>query len=160
MEKKATAGNGYSANAKYCFQPSAWNDTEAMLKWVNLVLKPYVAQTNVAHGEDKLYHVLIDDYNSHKASQVVKAIRSLGCIVSILPGGSTSQIQPLDVGINKPFKDHLKKDWVDFMVNNRENNNEVSRELLSHWITESFKKVSEDSIPNIWKKKCGYIYNG
>ena len=73
---------------------------------MNQVLKPYVAQNT------EISHVLIDDYNSHKVSSVVKAIRSLGCLVSVLPGGSTSKIQPMDVGVNKPFKDHLKKAWV------------------------------------------------
>ena len=109
-EKKANAANGYSQDAHYCFQEKAWNDTGAMLKWIELVLKPYVEQNN------GLSHVIIDDYNSHKTPVVLHALRSLKCIVSILPGGSTSQIQPLDVGVNKPFKGHLKNKWGDFMV--------------------------------------------
>jgi hypothetical protein len=69
-----------------------------MLKWIELLLKPYVEQN------PGLSHVILDDYNSHKTPDVLRALRSLNCIVSILPGGSTSQIQPLDVGVNKPIK--------------------------------------------------------
>jgi hypothetical protein len=82
------------------------NKIEYLLKWVNLVLKPYVAQNT------GISHVLIYDYSSHKVSSLVKAIRSLGRLITVLPGGSTSKIQPMDVGVNKPFKDHLKKSWV------------------------------------------------
>jgi hypothetical protein len=119
-----------------------------MLKWVNLVLKPYVAQNA------GISHVLIDDYSSHKVSSVVKAIRSLGCLVTVLPGGSTSKIQPMDVGVNKPFKDHLKKSWVLRMMSvNAEN--DISRQTLSHWIAESFNGISEDSIKTTFQK-CGF----
>jgi hypothetical protein len=122
-----------------------------MLKWVNLCLKPYVAQN------PGVSHVIIDDYTSHKVPDVLKAIRSLSCIVSILPGGSTSRIQPLDVGVNKPFKDYLKKYWVKYMLesDNVENGKEITRQKLSFWITESFKEVSDNSIRKTFEK-CGY----
>lgn len=119
-----------------------------MLKWVNLVLKPYVAQNT------GISHVLIDDYSSHKVSSVVKAIRSIGCLVSVLPGGSTSKIQPMDVGVNKPFKDRLKTSWVLHMTSENAEK-EISRQMLSHWIAESFNGISEDSIKTTFRK-CGF----
>jgi hypothetical protein len=122
-----------------------------MLKWVDLILKPYLGQNQ------GLSHVILDDYSSHKAEAVIQKIRSLGCIVSILPGGSTSQIQGLVVGINKPFKDHLKKKWVDFIINhNSANDKDITRQLLSHWITESFGEISSDTILNTFRKTGCY----
>jgi len=96
-------------------------------------------------------HVLIDDYSSHKVSSVVKAIRSLGCLVSVLPGGSTSKIQPIDFGVDKPFKDRLKKSWVLHMTSENAEK-EKSRQMLSDWIAKSFNGISEDSI----FRKCGF----
>jgi hypothetical protein len=39
LEKNANAANGYSPNASIAFK-KAWNDSGAMLKWIELVLKP------------------------------------------------------------------------------------------------------------------------
>ena len=33
----------------------------------------------------------------------------------IIPGGCTSVVQPLDVSLNKPFKCHIRVDWLAFM---------------------------------------------
>lgn len=33
----------------------------------------------------------------------------------VIPGGCTSVIQPLDVSLNKPFKGHVRAEWLAFM---------------------------------------------
>jgi hypothetical protein len=33
---------------------------------------------------------------------------SMSTDVAVIPGGTTSQLQMLDVVVNKPFKDHVK----------------------------------------------------
>ena len=36
---------------------------------------------------------------------------------AVIPDGLTSLLQPLNVVINKPFKDRLSQRWVDWMIN-------------------------------------------
>ena len=36
--------------------------------------------------------------------------------MAVIPGGLTSVLQPLDVCLNKPFKDRLCKMWVEWMI--------------------------------------------
>ena len=148
-EKKAYSRNGqYDEGAQYCFQPAAWSDEQSMLKWIDRVLKPYLAKIRAG-----MSHVLLDDYNSHKTPAVLAAIRKLNAIITILPGGSTSQIQVLDVGVNKPFKGNMKKKWVQFMVEqNGHNDIDITREMLSKWIVEAFSQVELESIKNTWNK--------
>ncbi|CAG8800623.1 14332_t:CDS:2, partial [Cetraspora pellucida] len=43
--------------------------------------------------------------------------RSGNTDLAVIPGGLTSMCQPLDVCINKPFKDKLRNYWHEWMVN-------------------------------------------
>ena len=45
-----------------------------------------------------------------------KAARDVKTDMAVIPGGLTSVLQPLDVCINKPFKDRLRKLWNDWMI--------------------------------------------
>ncbi|KAG7171705.1 Pogo transposable element-like 90, partial [Homarus americanus] len=49
-----------------------------------------------------------DKYESHLVDSVTAGIRKENTDTAVIPGGLTSLVQPLDVSINKPFKDALK----------------------------------------------------
>ena len=49
-------------------------------------------------------------------SSVVDAIQELGVEVEHIPGGCTCLCQPVDVGINKPFKKHIRDLWQTWMM--------------------------------------------
>jgi hypothetical protein len=61
---------------EYCCQENAWCDERAMLKWVDKILKPYLA-----NYPGKLVHLLLDDYSSHQTTSVYKSIQGIGCKV-------------------------------------------------------------------------------
>ena len=42
---------------------------------------------------------------------VKKRIAEMCMDLDVIPGGMMSQLQVLDVAINKPFKDHLRKEY-------------------------------------------------
>lgn len=46
----------------------------------------------------------LDLMGSHKTSEVLDTLRQHQIIPSLIPGGCTSLVQPLDVSINKPMK--------------------------------------------------------
>jgi len=82
--------------------------------WIEKVLKPYVQDCPV--GITPLLY--LDSYKCHMMSSVVNKIEDMGVQVEHIPGGCTSLIQPVDVGINKPFKDRIKNYWEEWMVEN------------------------------------------
>ena len=49
-------------------------------------------------------------------NSVVNVIQDLGVQVEHIPGGCTSLCQPVDIGINKPFKVFLRKAWEKWMI--------------------------------------------
>lgn len=40
-------------------------------------------------------------------------------MLAIIPGDLTSQLQPLDVNINKPFKNNMHNEWMTMMGEGR-----------------------------------------
>ena len=49
-------------------------------------------------------------------ASVVQMIQELGVEVQHIPGGCTSLCQPVDVGFNKPFKDWMRRQWINWMI--------------------------------------------
>ena len=88
------------SSIEYACQENAWMDEGVMLKWVRSVLKPYVETT--PHNIIPL--LLLDSYRCHMMASVVNEIQDLGVEVIHIPGGCTGLTQPVDVGVNKPFK--------------------------------------------------------
>ena len=80
-------------------------DEKVMLMWVEKILKPYVMT-----APDGIVLILfLDSYWCHMMASVVKAVQELvGDEVEHIPGGWTGLCQPVDVGVNKPFKHRLR----------------------------------------------------
>ena len=78
-------------------------DESVMHQWVDSVLKPYVATA----PPDIVPLLFLDSYKCHLMSSVVTKIQDLGVKVNHIPDGCTGLTQPVDVGINKPFKNRI-----------------------------------------------------
>jgi hypothetical protein len=50
-------------------------------------------------------------------ASVVQMIQELCVEVQHIPGGCTSLCQPVDVGFNKPFKDRMQRQWINWIIN-------------------------------------------
>ena len=96
----------------YACQDNAWMDERVMLMWVEMVLKPYVDTA----PDDMVPILFLDSYCCHMMNSVVKTIQDLGVEVEHIHGGCTSLCQPIDIGINKPFKAFLRKAWEKWMI--------------------------------------------
>lgn len=51
----------------------------------------------------------------HLFAQVKKELQGGNSMPVIIPGGCASVVQPLDVSLNKPFKGHVRVEWLAFM---------------------------------------------
>ena len=60
--------------------------------------------------------VFLDSYHCHIMGSVVMAIQNLGVEVEHIPGGCTYLCQPVDVGVNKPFKKLIRDKWEQWMI--------------------------------------------
>ena len=72
-------------------------------------------------------------------ASVVQRIQKLGIEVIHIPGGCTDLCQPLDVGINKPFKCRVRQRLEEWMISGIKKTGTVESQLrpeVSAWVAE------------------------
>ena len=91
--------------------------------------------------------------------QVVKKIQGLGIEVRYIPGGCTGLVQPIDVGINKPYKASMTKVFTSWLLDQDPNNpiRAAKREDVSAWILQALAGITDVTVKNAWRKS-GYSY--
>ena len=87
------------------FQDNGWMDANLMKEYVEYL-------NDELANEDKVPRIMVyDSFKGHLEESVKEKFREYGFNLAVIPGGLTSICQPLDVAINKPFKDNLCKEW-------------------------------------------------
>jgi len=61
--------------------------------------------------------MVYDSFSEHLEESIKKDFSNSGIDLAVIPDGLTSICQPLDVAINKLFKDNLRKEWHFWMAN-------------------------------------------
>ena len=59
--------------------------------------------------------LVYDMFKTHMLESIKRKLKNVNTDVAIIPGGLTCQLQPLDVSINKPFKDKVRVLWSNWM---------------------------------------------
>jgi hypothetical protein len=82
------------------------------------IMKDYIDYLVEEVDEPKLLKMMVyDSFRGHLEESVKRKFRENSFDLAVIPGGLTSICQPLDVAINKPFKDNLRKEWHLWMAN-------------------------------------------
>ena len=138
-------------------QQNAWTDERIMLMWVDLVLNPYVKK--VPPGV--VPYLFLDKYGCHYQGSVAKEIEKLGVEWDIIPGGCTGLIQPIDVGVGKPFKNRMRYKWEDWQMDQMDDDNGIqdrivpkkTRRLIGEWALEAWNRIPREVIYNSWRHR-------
>jgi len=80
-------------------QKKAWMDITLMLTWISDIW--------VEHTKKRPSLLFLDTFSAHLTEKVKDPFQKSNTTIIVIPGGCTSILQPLDVSINKPIKDHL-----------------------------------------------------
>ena len=97
--------------------------------------------------------LVMDDASMHKLDVIKKKINDWETSISMIPGGLTRYLQPLDVSINKSFKDELRKKYTDYWMETKNSNAKVSQNDLINWVWEVWysKSISSNMIRKSFK---------
>ena len=95
-----------------------------------------------------------DDASMHRLDVIKNKINHWETFISMIPGGLTRYLQPLDVSINKPFKDELRKKYTDYWMETKNSNAKVSQNYLINWVWEVWysKRISSNMIRKSFKE--------
>ena len=84
------------------FNPTAYNNEALFLRWIDEEL------IKLEDWKDGGL-LAIDAAEFHKTERVLNTLRNHCIIPSMIPPGCTGLVQPLDISINKPFKELLRE---------------------------------------------------
>ncbi|CAM1308344.1 Uncharacterised protein r2_g1824 [Pycnogonum litorale] len=90
--------------------PKGWMDEDGTILWLNQV---WNRRPGALLKKKSL--LVWDQFRAHKTEKVKEKLSSLKTTQGMIPGGLTSLLQPLDVVLNKPFKDRVRKHWMHWM---------------------------------------------
>ena len=103
---------------------------------------------------------VLDSFEAHKTEQVKHSFKSENTDLAVIPGGLTSVLQPLDVCLNKPFKDRVRQKWMAWMAEGIHElkaggcQKKPSEELMCQWIGEAWRDIPREMVANLFLK-CG-----
>ena len=85
------------------FNPKGYANSSIMLFWLEFMLLPVL---DTASGPTLL---VMDLFKSHSTQEIKDWLCVHRIVPSLVPGGCTGLVQPLDISVNRPFEDILKQ---------------------------------------------------
>ncbi|CAG8843724.1 34395_t:CDS:2, partial [Gigaspora margarita] len=108
-------------------------------------------QDNEPEGQNKRLLLVFDLFEEHLITIVKNKCYNMNTVLDVIPSRLTSVVQPLDISINKPFKDWLRGKWniISNALDNLENhliesNQTKEEECIIDLVDEN--KENEESI--------------
>ncbi|KAK5869129.1 hypothetical protein PBY51_010083 [Eleginops maclovinus] len=79
---------------------------------------------------------------AHITDSVKAAIKSTNSIPAVIPGGTTKQLQPLDISVNRAFKVALRVQWEAWMTSRNKSFTKTAwRSVKTSTITNGFRRA-------------------
>jgi hypothetical protein len=136
VERELAAMDGPNLHA---VQDKGWTDQVIMNRWISEVLGPFLASRRLGYTGPAID--ILDNFSVHASGKTRAALQEVLAQPMMLPPNTTSHTQPLDVGLNKPFKDGMAALLDDFLAVPGNEDVAVSREMLSAWVGEVWRDM-------------------
>ena len=106
----------------FAINSKAWCNNEIMGLWNKLIWRKYLDSL----GDTVPSLLIMDKASMYKMPSVIKNIEQYDTEVKFIPSGMTRILQPLDMVINKPFRDLIRKKYVEYSKSINRDNAKVS----------------------------------
>ncbi|KAK7934312.1 hypothetical protein WMY93_005208 [Mugilogobius chulae] len=134
--------------------PKGWMDEDKMSEWLSEI---YVKRPgDFFHKHPSL--LICDSMRAHLTDAVKKEVKQTNSSLSIIPGGLTKELQPLDVCVNRAFKVKLRAAWEQWMTEGEHTFTKTGRQrrascaTICQWIVDAWAKVSVSTVVRAFRK--------
>lgn len=104
--------------------------------------------------------LVLDSFRGHICPAIKEALQKANTDLVIIPGGIMSQLQPLDVAVNKPFKDRVAKSYKEWLMKEDAamtptgRRKKASLAEVSTWVKDAWNDLPAAIIVYAYKKCC------
>ena len=134
------------------FTDNGWMNDTVTEKWVGKIFP---------HESDEKKLLIWDSFKCHTDENIKGVLNHKNVLSAIIPGGCTSQIQTLDVCINRPFKSKMEDLFDEFMADESQhsftrggNMRAASMTQICNMVVRAWEDITPDIIIRSFKV-CG-----
>ena len=91
--------------------PKHWSTELTMVQYVEHIIVPYVEKVRESHGDDTPALVIMDNFKGQITESFLSLLDGHNIHVCLLPPNTTDRLQPMDISVNKPAKDYLRRQF-------------------------------------------------
>ncbi len=125
--------------------------------WVDEILSPYLVANPLPPGIQTV--ILLDSYRCDMMVSVLNKIFDSKIKVIHIPGRCMALCQPLDIGVNKPFKQRIHHLWEEWMMEMLDRDGVICNamhEEVAEWTASVYwNMVGSKILKNAWQR-TGY----
>ncbi len=144
-----------------------WSTEQTMLKYIDNIVYPYIKSVRDSlNCNSTAALVIIDNFKGQITPACISLLESYNIYTCLLPPNTTDRLQPLDVSVNKPFKDFLRRkfdEWYTCQVTQQlkgRSEDEIEeyglepidfsmarmKEISGNWLVEAADYISENPL--------------
>ena len=126
-----------------------WSNELTMKRYIDKIIVPFVTKKRQELKLDPMSPAaaIFDYFRGQTTNDILSHLRSHGIVPIQLPANCTEKLQPLDISVNKPMKDHLKSKFQLWYAQ------EVRKQLETTGVTQ-IKDQSRCGVAGNEKPKC------
>ena len=95
--------------------PKHWSTEETMVQYIEEIIIPYVDKMReLLKDTSKAALVIIDKFKGQITTSVNSLLEGNNINVCLIPANTTDLLQPMDLAVNKPAKDFLKRKFEEW----------------------------------------------
>ena len=158
LKRKTIPKEDYPRDVIVRGNQKGWMNSEMMRDWLESVWKPKIALSKIFNQKSI---IILDSARAHLTEAVKTEINNYS-IPAVIPGGLTKILQPIDLSVNKSFKDKLRMEWNKWMKNGQHEftpSGRTKRASLSEvckWVSRSWNAIEINCVKNGFKKSKIY----
>ena len=144
----------YADSALVFSNAKGWISEDLILIWLERIW------LNLKLSQNEIPILIFDQCRVHTTSNIIKYMAKNKITYEVIPAGATGYLQPLDVSINKPLKDYVKRKFDHWYANYGSSaanttakgyRRPPSYDKLVGWTVDACKEISEDIVIHLFK---------